>query len=149
MFFGIDARQYSVVRRHRGDGEGIQPGYMAKSTWAAGPRVAGVWISLGVEVKPSSAIPEERYERNNSMEDFLMGAIAMASAVAGLFFLRFWRDTGDRLFVIFSVAFFLLGITRIGLALSRTPVEDLTHWYWVRLAAFILIVIAIVDKNRR
>jgi Family of unknown function (DUF5985) len=83
------------------------------------------------------------------MEEFLMGAIAMASVVAALFFLRFWRDTGDRLFVIFSAAFFLLGITRIGLALSRTQMEGQTHWYWVRLAAFLLILIAIVDKNRR
>ena len=83
------------------------------------------------------------------MEEFLMGAIAMASAVAALFFLRFWRDTGDRLFGIFAAAFLLLGITRIGLALSRTPLEGQTHWYWVRLAAFLLILLAIVDKNRR
>jgi Family of unknown function (DUF5985) len=83
------------------------------------------------------------------MEEFLMGAIAMASAVAALFFLRFWRDTGDRLFGIFAASFLLLGITRIGLALSRTQLEGQTHWYWVRLAAFLLILIAIVDKNRR
>ena len=83
------------------------------------------------------------------LEELLMGAIAMASIVAALFFLRFWRDTGDRLFAIFSAAFFLLGITRIGLALSRIPLEGQTHWYWVRLAAFLLILLAIVDKNRR
>ena len=83
------------------------------------------------------------------MEEFLMGAIAMASVVAGLFFLRFWRDTGDRLFVIFATAFFLLATTRIGLALSRVPQEELTHWYWVRLVAFVLILLAIFDKNRR
>jgi hypothetical protein len=85
----------------------------------------------------------------NGLEELLMGAIAMASAVAALFFLRFWRDTGDRLFAIFSAAFFLLGITRIGLALSRTHLEGQTYWYWVRLAAFLLILVAIVDKNRR
>jgi hypothetical protein len=83
------------------------------------------------------------------MEDLLMGGIAMASAVAALFFLRFWRDTGDRLFAIFAIAFVLLAITRVGLALSDQHAESHTHWYWVRLAAYVLILIAIVDKNRR
>ena len=83
------------------------------------------------------------------MEQFIMGAIAMASVVVALFFLRFWRETGDRLFAIFASAFVLLGITRLGLALSPQDQEGLTHWYWVRLAAFLLILVAIVDKNRR
>jgi uncharacterized membrane protein HdeD (DUF308 family) len=83
------------------------------------------------------------------MEDFIMGAIAMASGIVALFFFRFWRDTGDRLFVMFAIAFLLLGITRLGLAVSHDNVEGQTHWYWVRLAAFLLILIAIVDKNRR
>jgi hypothetical protein len=83
------------------------------------------------------------------MEEFLMGAIGMASIVAALFFLRFWRDTGDRLFIIFAAAFFLLAVTRLGLALSHHQVEVDTSWYWVRLAAFVLILLAIIDKNRR
>ena len=83
------------------------------------------------------------------MEQFIMGAIAMASGVVALFFLRFWRETGDRLFVIFASAFALLGVTRLGLALSPDPTEGHTMWYWVRLAAFVLILIAIADKNRR
>jgi uncharacterized membrane protein HdeD (DUF308 family) len=83
------------------------------------------------------------------MEEFIMGAVAMGSSIAGLFFLRFWRDTGDRLFVMFAIAFLLLGVTRLGLALSHDSFEGETHWYWVRLSAFILILIAIVDKNRR
>jgi hypothetical protein len=83
------------------------------------------------------------------MEEFLMGAIAMASAVAALFFLRFWRETKDRLFLIFSASFFLLGATRLGLAVSSEQAEANTQWYWVRLAAFLLILIAIADKNRR
>jgi hypothetical protein len=83
------------------------------------------------------------------MEELLMGGIAMASAIAALFFLRFWRDTGDRLFAIFAIAFLLLAITRVGLALSNEQTEGHTHWYWARLAAFVLILLAIVDKNRR
>jgi hypothetical protein len=83
------------------------------------------------------------------MENFIMGAIAMASAVVALFFLRFWRETGDRLFGLFSLAFLLLGITRVGLAFSQTESEPQSHWYWLRLAAFVIILLAIVDKNRR
>jgi hypothetical protein len=83
------------------------------------------------------------------LEVFILGLIAMASWTVSLFFLRFWRDTGDRLFAIFSTAFFLLGITRVGLAITSQPSEVLTGWYWVRLVAFLLILVAIVDKNRR
>lgn len=80
------------------------------------------------------------------MDQLLMGMIAMASWVAGLFFLRFWRDTRDRLFLIFAVAFWLLGGTRIALAIATESAEH-SHLYWVRLLAFVLILVAIVDKN--
>ncbi len=82
------------------------------------------------------------------MEHVIMGAIAMASTVAALFFLRFWRDTGDRLFFMFSLALLLLGVTSLVLALSPEELEGHTHWYRVRLAACMLILVAIVDKNR-
>ena len=87
--------------------------------------------------------------RGAALEQFIMGAIAMASAVVALFFLRFWRDTRDRLFLMFALAFALLGLTRLGLATMIRESEPQTLWYWVRLAAFLLILAAIVDKNRR
>lgn len=77
-----------------------------------------------------------------------MGAIAMAFWVAGLFFLRFWWDTGDRLFAIFAISFWLLGATRVALALAHHTDEEHSYLYWVRLAAFLLILLAIADKNR-
>jgi hypothetical protein len=76
------------------------------------------------------------------------GAIVMGYAVAGLFFLRFWRATRDRLFLILSGAFWILGIQRLVLAFTRDMVEDHTALYLVRLFAFLLILAAIVDKNR-
>jgi hypothetical protein len=82
------------------------------------------------------------------VEYFIMGAIAMASFVAGLFFLRFWRDTGDRLFFIFALAFWLLGLTRFLLAWADAQSETHTYIYTLRLAAFALILVAIIDKNR-
>ena len=81
------------------------------------------------------------------MDTFLMGAIATASGIAGLFFLRFWRETQDRLFFIFAMAFWLLGLTRLALVIVPRA-EEHDYVYWVRLAAFLLILFAIIDKNR-
>ena len=55
------------------------------------------------------------------MQPIVLGALAMASAVAGLFFLRFWRETRDRLFAMFALAFWVLGVNWLGLALARRP----------------------------
>ena len=78
----------------------------------------------------------------------ISGAIVMGYAVAGLFFLRFWQETRDRLFLIFAGAFWLLAVQRLALVFSRNMVEDDTGLYLVRLFAFLLILGAIVDKNR-
>jgi hypothetical protein len=83
------------------------------------------------------------------MHDFLLGSMATLCWVAMLFFVRFWRMTGDRLFAMFAAAFFLLGLTRLGLSISHEPNEGETYLYWVRLVAFVIILAAIVDKNRR
>jgi hypothetical protein len=86
---------------------------------------------------------------NAAMETFLLGALAMASAVAGLFFLRFWTLSRDRLFVFFSLGFFGLGLTWATLGLFH-PGEETRHYYYVlRLVAFALFIAGIVDKNRR
>jgi hypothetical protein len=82
------------------------------------------------------------------MPNFIMGATAMACAIAGLFFLRFWRETGDRLFAIFAVAFWLFGMTRIVLAWLPDSSEHEIYVYLVRLAVFALILLAVLDKNR-
>jgi len=79
---------------------------------------------------------------------FLLGALVMASAVAGAFFLRFWRRTRDRLFLIFAAAFWLLGCNWLLLAFVRTD-ETRTWLYVLRLVAFCLIIYGIIDKNRQ
>jgi len=82
------------------------------------------------------------------MTNFISGAIMMASAVAGLFFLRFWRKSRDRLFLIFALAFWILALNRVPM-LFVTEDETRTYFYVVRLVAFLLILGAIVDKNRK
>jgi hypothetical protein len=72
----------------------------------------------------------------------------MASTTAGLFFLRFWRDTRDRLFLMFALAFWTLALNWLGLALVAEPEEGRTFFYLLRLCAFLLILLAVIDKNR-
>lgn len=79
----------------------------------------------------------------------LLGAIAMASLVAGLFFLRFWRDTRDGFFLLFALAFLVEGVNRAALGLSVVSQEQQPFFYLVRLFSFVLILLAIVVKNRR
>lgn len=84
-----------------------------------------------------------------AITSFLLGATAMASLVAGLFFLRFWRETGDRFFLFFAVAFGVEGLNRSVLGLSAVSRETEPFFYLVRLIAFLLILAAIVDKNQK
>jgi hypothetical protein len=79
---------------------------------------------------------------------FLSGMLLMGCFIAALFFFRFWRRTGDRFFFIFTMAWLLLGGERLGLAIINAPEEPRVGMYFVRLAGFLLILIAIIDKNR-
>jgi hypothetical protein len=82
------------------------------------------------------------------MNDILSGVMAMGYIVAGLFFLRFWKRSDDKLFLYFTVAFWLLAGQRMALSLSGRESEHGLWFYIVRLFAFLLILAAIVDKNR-
>ena len=84
----------------------------------------------------------------NALSTLVSGLLVMGYAVAGLFFLRFWRDTRDRLFGIFAGAFWLLAVQRLLLALFQNPDNEQVWLYGIRLLAFVLILFAIVDKNR-
>jgi hypothetical protein len=81
------------------------------------------------------------------MDLFLLGATAMGGAVAGLLFLRMWRESRDRLYVMFACSFWLESLARIGLLLAENPSEAHPARYLLRVAAYGLILIAIVDKN--
>jgi ABC-type siderophore export system fused ATPase/permease subunit len=85
------------------------------------------------------------------MRIFMWGVLAMASLVAALFFLRFWRESRDRLFAFFALAFAGLAANWTGLAIINQPTDEVRqeYGYIVRLAAFVILLIGIVDKNRR
>ena len=83
-----------------------------------------------------------------TLSDFLSGAVAFGFVVCGLFFLRFFRRTGDQFFLPFALAFALLGLGQSILALANIPTEERGPIYLIRLAAFALILFAILRKNR-
>ena len=79
---------------------------------------------------------------------FIAGLLVTGYLVAALFFLRFWRESRDRLFAWFGGAFLLLAVHRTALVFADAlPFES--YWlYLLRLLAFVLIILAIVEKNR-
>jgi hypothetical protein len=78
----------------------------------------------------------------------ISGAIVMGNLIAGLFFLKFWASSQDRLFLIFAIAFWILATQRVLLALLADDPNTHVVLYGIRLLAFLLILVAIVDKNR-
>lgn len=84
----------------------------------------------------------------NSVNQFLHGAITICLWIAGLFFMRFWKKTRDRLFAMFAIAFWVLAIERVLLAMTNPENEFRWYIYIFRLFAFGMIILAIIDKNR-
>ena len=65
----------------------------------------------------------------------LIGGIAVAGLAVALFFLRFWRSTGDRFFLYFALAFVLEGANRIPQAWMEDRDGSGPLFYIVRLVA--------------
>lgn len=83
------------------------------------------------------------------LNQYLAGAATISLLVIAMFFLRFWKRTQDRLFLFFSGAFLFLMTERIVRAAMTVENEWAPYVYTIRLAAFVLIIVAVVDKNRR
>lgn len=80
---------------------------------------------------------------------FLAGASTMGFLAAAAFFVRFWKETRDRLFVLFAIAFAFLALNRALIVLYPVERESQPYVYLVRLFSFVLIAYAVIDKNRR
>ena len=80
---------------------------------------------------------------------FLQGATVMACAALSVFFLRFWRRSHDRLFAMFSLAFLIFAVNRVVLVTLGEHAEAELLIYGGRALVFGLILLAILDKNRK
>lgn len=77
---------------------------------------------------------------------FLCGGTSIAAVGIALFFFRCWKETKDRLFPFFAAAFFVIGASQ-WLAVFASDTPQAPALYWLRLFAFILIIVAVIQKN--
>ena len=82
------------------------------------------------------------------INQFIYGAIMMGSLCNGIFFLKFWKKTGDRFFSLCAAAFVLLSLERWLLLFIKADNETNTWIFVIRLIAFSMIIGAVIDKNR-
>lgn len=82
------------------------------------------------------------------LEPFLLGVIFTMSIIAAVYFLKFWRKTRDRFFLAFGAAFLIEGVNRLGFLFLEAPNEGSPTIYTIRLMAFLLVLVAILSKNR-
>lgn len=80
--------------------------------------------------------------------NILLGALVMGEFIAGLFFLRYWKRTGDRFFLFFAASFVLGAITRLIIDDNVPPAGTEALGYALRVVQYLTIIVAIVDKNR-
>jgi peptidoglycan/LPS O-acetylase OafA/YrhL len=78
---------------------------------------------------------------------FVAGVLCGGHAIAAAFFLRFWQRTRDRFFGVFSAAFWLLAVNQLVASFERSTHGEEPGAYLLRLLAFILMVVAVADKN--
>lgn len=83
-----------------------------------------------------------------AINSVLLGCISALSFVAGLFFLRYWRSSRDRFFIFFAASFWIEAANRLYMGVATQAGEDSPLHYGIRLLAFVLILLAIWDKNR-
>jgi hypothetical protein len=82
------------------------------------------------------------------LNGFLLGIIVTCSFTAGAFFIKFWRQTRDTLFLAFGAAFIVEGFNRAMILFVDEPNLGHPVIYLVRLLSYLLILIAIINKNR-
>lgn len=83
------------------------------------------------------------------LRPFLSGMITMGFLVAALFFARFWTRSRDTLFLAFSAAFCLLALNQALFSLGGVPHEERSWLFLLRLAAFVVIALAVLQKNAK
>jgi hypothetical protein len=79
---------------------------------------------------------------------FLQTVSATAAWICSAIFLRYWRESRDPLFAYFALAFMLMGLSWAILSVFSPMGDASPYVYGLRLIAFLLIIVAVVVKNR-
>lgn len=85
----------------------------------------------------------------NELEAFINGTLTFGSLVIALKFLQFWRLSRDSFFLWFVAAFVAFAVSWTLRAFEVVDPDHVHQVYLPRLAAFVFIVAAILQKNRR
>ena len=84
------------------------------------------------------------------LTQFLSGIAMLGAWVGGVYFFKFWLKTRDRLFLLFGASFWLMALERVVLIFITNPIqEEYSYVYLIRLVAFLIIIVAVIDKNRK
>jgi hypothetical protein len=78
---------------------------------------------------------------------FIAGALCAGFAIVAAFFFRFWLRTRDFLFAAFSGAFMLMAANQPVAGFAHVTRGEDSRAYLLRLAAFVLIIVAVLGKN--
>ncbi|HEY1215530.1 MAG TPA: DUF5985 family protein [Bryobacteraceae bacterium] len=82
-----------------------------------------------------------------TLDIFLLGFVVAASLAAALFFLRFWKNTRDLLFLAFTVFFLVQAVTQSLVLGYAHPNEGSIGLFLLRLLSVLVILAAILWKN--
>ena len=78
----------------------------------------------------------------------LTGALILGFWVGGLLFLKYWKTTRDGLFAWFAAAFWMMMVERALLAIVNPEDEARPYVYLLRLLAFSMLIVAVIQKNK-
>jgi len=82
------------------------------------------------------------------MVGVLNGGTAMACLAIGIYFLRFWRESRDRLFVCLAAAFGTFALNYAVLGVLSVSDERRALAFVLRLAGFVAILVGLLLKDR-
>jgi hypothetical protein len=78
----------------------------------------------------------------------LLGAVIMGDVIAALFFVRFWKMTGDRFFLFFAASFVAVALSRVVVDEGIPPFGHEVSGYIIRILSYLFIIGGILYKNR-
>jgi hypothetical protein len=78
----------------------------------------------------------------------LLGAVIMGDLIASLFFVRFWKITGDRFFLFFAASFIAIAVSRVVVDEGIPPFGYEPYGYMIRVLSYLFIIAGILYKNR-
>ena len=77
----------------------------------------------------------------------LLGAVIMGDVIAGLFFVRYWKITGDRFFLFFAASFIAVAVSRVVVDEDVPPFGYEPFGYMLRILSYLFIIAGILYKN--